>query len=454
MSTRRFYSRWHAWIAAATSIAVSSQLVAQSTIPSIIGVTFDSLHVRPLAGAMVAIEGTGRSTLSDANGRFRFDSVSAGTYRLTVQHDAFDAIGLNGASRGVRVDRDDVQVTLALPSFATLWSRLCGSPVPARDTMLVFGSVRLAEGDTISRASLVGAGEWVELSGKGTSLADIGQRRFRREASVDSIGSYALCGLPVGIPLTLVFAASPTDSLRRVQVTLASASERVIRQDVTLPAGSMGRAARGVLTGVVRNANGAGIAGASVMVGEFDTVRTDEGGQFVVRDIPEGTHQLRIIAIGFQGVSQPVVIDARRSVAVELSLTSVTRLEAIKVESTILSERTRSIEARMKMGFGYHRDSSVMRDFPGVVESLNSVPGVRVLRRGTQVQIVSNGGCSRWDVRLDGRPVDVEDLRILDPREIAMMEVYPRPSTVPSELMSRRGCPLLVWTKRGLGRQP
>ncbi|MBY0489631.1 MAG: carboxypeptidase-like regulatory domain-containing protein [Gemmatimonadaceae bacterium] len=45
----------------------------------ITGLAYDSLHTRPLAGALVTIEGTGRSALSDANGRFRFDSVAAGS---------------------------------------------------------------------------------------------------------------------------------------------------------------------------------------------------------------------------------------------------------------------------------------------------------------------------------------------------------------------------------------
>lgn len=423
--------------------AVSAQPVV------ITGLAYDSLHTRPLAGALVAIEGTGRSALSDANGRFRFDSVAAGDYRLTVQHDAFDAIGLNGASRTVRVNGENVSVVLALPSFATLWSGLCGSAAPARDTLLVFGSVRLAAGDAGSRTSLVGAGEWIELSGKGSSLADIGQRRFRREASVDSSGNYALCGLPMGVPLTLAFAASATDSLRRVAFTMPATAERVARQDIVLPRGTAAaRGAGGVLRGVVRNARGTGIAGASVSVGELEAVRSDDSGRYVLRGIPEGTHQLEVMAIGYQVASRPVVIDAASPAVIDVSLSAVTRLEAIKVEATVLAERTRAIEERVRAGFGYHRDSTVMHDFPGVPEVLNSIPGVRMRRVGTRV--IVSGPCPNWDVRIDGLPGDTDDLRALDPRDVAMMEVYVR--TIPSELMSRRGCPVLVWTKRGLGR--
>ncbi|MBY0489630.1 MAG: carboxypeptidase-like regulatory domain-containing protein [Gemmatimonadaceae bacterium] len=367
-----------------------------------------------------------------------------------MQHDAFDAIGLNGASRAVRVVREDIPVVLALPSFATLWSRLCGSTAPAHDTLLVFGSVRLAAGDTVSRASLVGTGEWIELSGKGKSLADIGQRRLRREASVDTSGSYALCGLPMGVPLTLAFAASANDSLRRVAITMAPTTERVARQDIVLPSGGAARAALGVLRGVVRNARGAGIAGASVTVGEFEGVRSDDSGRYVLRGIPEGTHQLEVMAIGYQVASRPVVIDATSPAVIDVSLSAVTRLEAIKVEATVLAERTRAIEERIRAGFGYHRDSTVMRDFPGVPEVLDSIPGVRMRRVGTRV--VVSGPCPNWDIRIDGIPGDTDDLRALDPRDVAMMEVYTR--NPPSELMTgRRGCPLLVWTKRGLGRQ-
>lgn len=415
---------------------------------AITGFAYDSLHTRPLAGALVAIEGTGRSALSDANGRFRFDSVMAGSYRLTVQHEAFDAIGLNGASRTVRVNGESVSVVMALPSFATLWSRLCGSAAPARDTLLVFGSVRLAAGDTVGRTSLVGTGEWIELSGRGSSLADIGQRRFRREASVDSSGSYALCGLPTGVPLTLAFAAAPGDSLRRVTFTMPPTTERVARQDIVLPGGGAARGARGVLRGVVRNARGAGIAGASVTLCEFEGVRSDDSGRYVLRGIPDGTHQLEVMAIGYQVASRPVVIDAASPAVIDVSLSAVTRLEAIKVEATVLAERTRAIEERVRAGFGYHRDSTVMRDFPGIPEVLNSIPGVRMRRVGTRV--IVSGPCPNWDIRIDGLPSDTDDLRALDPRDVAMMEVYVR--TIPSELISRRGCPVLVWTKLGLGR--
>ena len=117
----------------------------------------------------------------------------------------------------------------------------------------------------------------------------------------------------------------------------------------------------------------------------------------------------------------------------------------------MLSERTRAIEERVRAGYGYHRDSMVVRNFPGVLEVLSSIPNVRLIRRGTQIRI--DGQCAKWDIRLDGKPADIDDLQTLSPRDVAMMEVYTRALSTPSELMSSRGCPVVVWTKRGLGKQ-
>jgi hypothetical protein len=59
-------------------------------------------------------------------------------------------------------------------------------------------------------------------------------------------------------------------------------------------------------------------------------------------------------------------------------------------------------------------------------------------------------GCGNLDFRLDGHPSTQEDFALLDPQSIAAVEVYRR--TIPAELMSNRGCPIMVWTKGGLGK--
>ncbi|HTK42880.1 MAG TPA: carboxypeptidase regulatory-like domain-containing protein, partial [Gemmatimonadales bacterium] len=70
---------------------------------SLSGVLRDSLlYDGPLPNATIWIEGTHKETKTDLLGRFKFDSLPPGTYRLSFNHPAFDAAGV-GAPRW-RVD--------------------------------------------------------------------------------------------------------------------------------------------------------------------------------------------------------------------------------------------------------------------------------------------------------------------------------------------------------------
>ena len=65
------------------------------------GVTFDSLSGRPIPVAFVTLGS--KSTMTDSIGRFEFDSIAPGTYRVTMQHDMLDSLGLGGVATSVVV---------------------------------------------------------------------------------------------------------------------------------------------------------------------------------------------------------------------------------------------------------------------------------------------------------------------------------------------------------------
>ncbi|MEQ1693707.1 MAG: carboxypeptidase regulatory-like domain-containing protein, partial [Gemmatimonas sp.] len=101
------------------SATVGAQPVARAA--RVEGIAYDSLAKRALRNAFIAVTGTSRSTTSDDKGRFRLDSVPEGPQQFTMQHAVFDTLGLSGVSARVLVQQKTPRVTLAVPSFETLW---------------------------------------------------------------------------------------------------------------------------------------------------------------------------------------------------------------------------------------------------------------------------------------------------------------------------------------------
>lgn len=112
---------------AATAGTAAAQAAVPQARATISGIVFDSLVRRgPLAGAEVVMVESGRSTVTNANGRFRFDSVVAGTVRLTFYHDGLDSLGVGVAPVVVTVsDSGSVRVTLTTPAVSTVLRALC-----------------------------------------------------------------------------------------------------------------------------------------------------------------------------------------------------------------------------------------------------------------------------------------------------------------------------------------
>src|SRR5262245_65803897 len=99
----RFRSPRIAGIVGVALTTMSRLAASQSAVVSLRGVAYDSVRNGPLAAALVVIAGTDRSAVTDDRGRFRFDSVAPGMYRLEMQHAVLDTMGLSGISRSVRV---------------------------------------------------------------------------------------------------------------------------------------------------------------------------------------------------------------------------------------------------------------------------------------------------------------------------------------------------------------
>jgi protocatechuate 3,4-dioxygenase beta subunit len=439
-----------ALVALAATALVAGELRAQ--IPPTVtvrGVAYDSLRGAPLPGAFIALAGSARTAVSDARGRFRFDSVPPGTHTFAMQHDVLDSIGFSGRSARVSVDATNNSVTIAVPSFATLWRGLCGG-APPRDSGIVYGVVR----DLADRPV---AGAAVGVTWQAVSFArqrGLDWRDMGGHAAADSTGRYALCGVPTDVALHL---AATKDSLVSAIIDLTPIALRLARRDLRLAPDSAagGPVERGIVSGTLTGEGAKPMAGAIVSIAGVPEVRSDDSGRFVMRDVPAGTRQIDVRAIGAAPVTAIVDVAASDTTNVVLELGRVQTLETIRVSApTFRQVMIRNINERRLAGLGYVRDSTDFGKLPSMAPALDGVAGLRVVRtRGTQFRLVNTRPTcgAPLAIWIDRMRLDEDVLNSLRPDEIATIEVFLSGANTPPEFYARGTCgAVAVWTKRYL----
>jgi len=466
-------------IAAASVIAMAAS-AAQTPAAAgtqVSGVVFDSLVMRGLAGATVQIaDAAGKawtqSQTSDANGRFSFADVPAGTYLLGFFHPKLDSIGI--APPMFRVDvrtTEPLQARLAVPSAPTLVHSVCGAKSVGDSTGLLIGYVRGAD-NSMPRVGSTVTVRWSEIL--------IEKRVIRRvvptaDASTGSTGMYAMCGVPIATPIVLQ-AAMAADSSGPFEVTIprgglmyrdiyvAPFSRTKVTVSDSAPPIEMLRGT-GRLRGQVVGTNGRPLAGARVMLwGTGIEATTDADGKFSLAGLPGGTHTLEARAVGFSPTQLPVDIVQGRpgEAAVELANLGIT-LDTVRVTAQRLytSAREADFERRMRTGLGHLIDENEIEKRKPMVltDLLRTVPGVQILpgkranediyMRGGQA-ILGRGLC-RPDIRVDGVQVANDEFfpvnSIVGVDEIRAVEVYAHASMLPTEYQSLSGCGVIaIWT--------
>ncbi len=452
--------------ATANGPTVNGPMVNGPTV-SVSGVAFDSLTLRPLPGALVFVEGAHRTAIADDKGRFKVDSVPIGSYLFQLQHAAFDSIGLAGRTVRVEVSKNTPRVTLALPSFGTLWRAVCGDGPAPKDSVLVFGTVRNAStSDPVPNTVI--AGSWVDLVGGGASLASVGQRRWRREAATDERGEYALCGVPPGTAVVL----DVVDSALSAHVELDASAIRVRRRDVLVsaaasaasaptnpgvaptPGGAL-TASTGTVSGVVTNAAGLPVANAVIAIDSMPEVRSSADGRFSVSGVAVGTRAVAIVAIGLEPHRSLIDVRPGDTTRVTIPMPSVQTLSQVNVRAkanTVFGMRERMIDEHKTLGLGSFRDSTEIAKHTSMRTVMNTLPGIEVRGTTARFSISAGRACpvGMFRLILDGHPSQIEELALIDTRNVAVMEVYKR--LYPSDLLIPKGCTIVVWTKGALGK--
>jgi len=435
---------------------------------AISGTVTDSIARAPLRAAIVQLapdSGAGRHAITDSLGGFRFDSVAPGRYRIGFIHPLLDSIGIEPIIREVFVPPNGAtRVDLATPSAARLRDAMCGKREKGK--AVIAGFVRDARTNEPVAGAAVAA-DWMELTFQSGGIVRV---MPRSDAITKPNGWFALCNVPSDGIMGL-FAAKGPDSTDVVDVHVPE--NGFLHHDLFL-----GGAGGGRLTGVVTSVvDGQPVAGAQVVVGTQPPIRANARGEWSLGDLPLGTRNIEIKAVGFYPERRGVTVSPDGS-PVRVSLNSMRAvLDTVRVRAAQLQDRRGSgFEERRRHGAGQYLTAQDIAK-----KRVNSTADLFIGVRGIRIGFASDtmlsdkyalvdadsmktsakrllmrgisGDLCAPSMFLNGLYVDRVDADDLDtwarPHEISAIEIYSE-ATVPVEFQRiGRGCgSIVIWTKR------
>jgi hypothetical protein len=398
------------------------------------GLAFDSTRSKPLNGATVQLGGS-RSVVTDSNGRFAFDSVAPGTYRIVMFHDRLDSIGLPGIVSQVRVSDQDHFAVLAIPSFRTFWHATCG-PQPPTDTGFVYGRLRRTDGQQPDSAQITA--QWGEITYEKTT--GFSRRQWQARVESQANGTYSLCGIPAETPIRLV-ANGPglAESFRDIVLD----SGLIQRRDFLLaPVGS----ALSAIRGVVYDGESAPRQGARVSIDSFVADTTDERGEFFIPNVHPGTRNIRVLAVGAEPSDVAVDVLPGDTSRLSMRLTQLTVLAPvdIKAPASVRDRWAQQMSQRQAKGIGIFVDSLALLRYPSPIKALSMLTQI-----GHVCAIFVDG------IQLIDRPRGqaLRDFEARSAQDFAVIEVQKGPQ-IPMEFRGRcqvssTSLVVLAWTKLG-----
>lgn len=422
------------------------------------GVVYDSLLAVPLRGARVWVNGTALSTETDERGRFHLANVPLGMQAVLFAHADLAALGFPPLGRRLAVGSDGGETELAVPSFGTLYNRLCGAPPPRPrrgepEIGIVFGGVTDVRGIRIAGARVEAS--WVVVGWERGDHPEVSRQRV--EVRSDTLGNFYLCGIPSA---EMVNVASAAGMAVTGHLDVLIGARRIIRQDlrISLDSAATGvdslsglRVGRAVVAGTVHSDRGDPVAGAQVLVDDAAAdAQTDSAGRFVLTALPPGSQMLMIRAIGYAVIRQPVMLSPSDTVRIAARLRQLTVLDSITVTASRGSVFSGVME-RVQAGWGHYLLGGQLR--AGAVTSiLGQLPSVNVQgdARGVSIWGRVGGRPCLATVWVDGFRADGPQIRAIQPHEIIAVEWYPRAVSAPwqyAPVVGGEQCGvLLVWT--------
>ncbi|HEX2693394.1 MAG TPA: carboxypeptidase regulatory-like domain-containing protein [Gemmatimonadaceae bacterium] len=449
-------------IFAQSAPAAPSAAATKTGKAQIVGVVVDSLDGRYLSGAEVMIDGANVTLRTDSAGVFRLDSLRPGTYQVGVFHPLLDTLGTTLLTRPFRLGPDSATyIVLAVPSAATLVSKLCRSDSRNQGSSAVIGHVH----DPETLQPLAG----VEVSIAWTDLVaskEIGIRRTPRlvRDTTDSSGAFRLCGLPSSLDASLQ-ARHGALATAEIPVTLGDLQVELLARDLLLTAGdSAPKSGTATVSGIVSLEGNAAAGGTRVeLVGTDRVAITNEKGEFEMKNLPSGSRVLLARHLGFAAAEVPVDLSSHDQPRVSMKLA---KFVAVMDPVLVTARRSAALDKvgfgqRSKVGMGYYLGPDrIARMHPYyVTDILRQVPSLRVVDgpygpavRGARS---TRNGCVQF--YLDDMPYremtpgDVN--QFVNGAEVVAVEVY-QPGMTPGRFMGTGdySCTTVVlWTRYTAG---
>lgn len=403
--------------------SVRAQQAGRVSGTTIRGSAFDSTAMLPLRDAAVSVAGGIGGIVTDELGIFLLVDVPPGEYSLVVEHPRLDSLGLTPLLRILRVEegQERAEVSFAVPSVRTLWPVFCGEPAEAGGS---HHGVLL--GEVLDRVTGVAQ----PLAAVRATWADEADRTLVVQAKANGTGSFALCGLPSQIPITVQAAF-----LGQVQAdTVAHLGGRPLAIANVL----MGLSEPGEIFGKVVDSNtGEPIQSAVVTLVGTDHATVSNGmGNFSFEDVDPGQYTLQVdhLAYGVQALeihlaSQTLDIDARLSKrAIELEGITVTAHNPMLERVGYYVRQRRFAVSRAHFLTG---EDLMARDSTSMIKAVQGLPWTRVrmdAKWGPALQPWSARSNCPMSLFVNGMwiPEGGLSLKSFDPDEIEAMEIYPR----------------------------
>ena len=296
---------------------------------ALVGTIADSATGAAVAGAEVALRGTGLRATTDAGGRFRIPDALPGDYTVEVRTRSLASFGYVHTVPVTFLDTGTVHA-IRLPSREQVLATTC-SATPGERGMVV-GMVRLA-GDTTPQPNVKVVASWTDETASTKRWGGI-------DARTDARGTFRICGVPLDATLTV-----SADAAAPVEVRLAGTRYAVA--DLVLdPTSARGATLAGV---VLTDVNGQPMADVEVSIPELSKSSfTNERGAFRIENIPPGTRTVTARRVGYALLTKQFELIANRTVEHTLVLGKVSTLDTVVSVATV----NREFEDNRKLGLG------------------------------------------------------------------------------------------------------